>query len=495
MMPAAAWLLALFAARIAIVSSSSEAAGQAPLRFAARDADRMAAVLGELGSFAPADIWTVPRASISGLRDALERAERASEREPGSEILFYYSGHADEEGLLLGGERFTYRELRDRLARSHAQVRVAVLDACNSGNATRAKGGKPGAGPVFAVAPVRINGAAILAATGVEELAQESGDIEGSFFTHHLISGLRGAGDLDGNGLVTLAEAYAYVYSRTVAATVPSLWGPQHPSYDYRLSGTGDLVLTTLRRSRQGIVLGPAAGGTYSVLDAGREVVAEVRADAKRSTRIALPAGRYRIAYRAGGGAGLVAADVTLSAGADVVVDHSALRPVSPEYALAKGGVMAPGYGLFADYALVGRGFAAAGVSSEVGLTFRRSGPSWSVAPRIAYGETVPDEVGVPYHLRRYGAFVYALRRVVVAPIDLQVGGGAGLTRVVEYDASGNRSALAPGAAAALAAELPLGRWLTLRFSWDAGIEVVRIGGALQTRPETRAAFAVGVRR
>src|SRR4029079_16699288 len=122
----------------------------------------------------------------------------------------YYSGHADGEGLLLGSERFTYRELRDRLAQSRAQVRVAVLDACNTGSATRPKGGKPGTGPTFAVAPVRVNGADILAAAGDEELAQESSEIEGSFFTHHLISGLRGGGDLDGNGQVTLAEAYAY---------------------------------------------------------------------------------------------------------------------------------------------------------------------------------------------------------------------------------------------------------------------------------------------
>jgi hypothetical protein len=496
-MTAAIGPLALLTARIAIVASSSEADGQASLRFAARDADRMAAVLGEIGSFSPTDIWTLPRATTARLREALERAERAAEREPGSEILLYYSGHADGEGLLLGGERFTYRELRDRLAQSHAQVRVAVLDACNAGSATRPKGGKPGTGPTFAVAPVRVNGAAILAAAGAEELAQESSDIEGSFFTHHLISGLRGGGDLDGNGQVTLAEAYAYVYSRTVAATVPSLWGPQHPSYDYRLSGTGDLVLTTLGRSRQAIVLPPAPQGNYSVLDAGREVVAEVRPDAKRSVRLALPPGRYRVAYRsgAGGRADVSAADVTLSSGADIVVERAALKPISPELAMAKGGGMEPGYAVFADYALVGRGLATAGISSEVGLTVRRSGPRWTLAPRLAYGETRPDESGLGYHLRRTGASVYGFRRVAVTPIDLQVGAGMGVMRVLQYDGpSGTASAVTPSGGAALALELPIGRWLTLRFSWDLGVEAIRIDGSLRTRPQTRAALALGVR-
>src|SRR5581483_6768720 len=106
--------------------------------------------------------------------------------------LVYYSGHADADGLLLGGDRFTYRELRERLARSQAAVRVAVLDACNSGGAT-------------------------------------------------------------------LDEAYGYAYGRTVAATLPTLWGPQHPAYDVQLAGVGELQLTTLQRGHQGLAFAPAA--------------------------------------------------------------------------------------------------------------------------------------------------------------------------------------------------------------------------------------------
>jgi len=50
------------------------------------------------------------------------------------------------------------------------------------------------------------------------------------------------------------------------------------------------------------------------------------------------------------------------------------------------------------------------------------------------------------------------------------------------------------GIGAALAVEMPLGRWLILRFSWDAGVEIISIDGSLRTRPETRAAFAIGGR-
>lgn len=493
---AAVWPLALLAARIAIVSSSSDAAGQAPLRYAARDAERMAAVLGELGSFAPGDVWTVPGSSVAALREALDRAERRAAQEPGSEIFFYYSGHADPEGLLLGSERFGYRELRERLARSRAQVRVAVLDACNSGGATRPKGGHPGTGaPLPAPAPVQVNGAVILAASGAAEVAQESGAVDGSVFTHHLISGLRGAGDRDGNGVVTLGEAYAHVYARTLAATVPSLWGAQHPSYDYRLSGTGELVLTTLRRGRQGIVFAPGGDGTYSVLDAAREVVGEVRADPARPVRLALPAGRYRIALRTP--EGVAATEVSLAAGADVGVQPSMLARVNPEFALAKGGEPPPRSGLFADFALVGRGLASAGVSSEVGLGFRHGRGRWSLAPRLSYGETQP-EFGMPFHLRRLGAAAYGLRRLSQGPFDVNLGAGLALTRITQtsqYAEAYTWHATAAGAAALLTLELPLSRFLALRIWWDLGFEIVAVDDGLQVRPETRAALGLGVRR
>jgi hypothetical protein len=496
MIPAAVWPLALLAARIAIVSSSSDAAGQATLRYPARDADRVAAVLGELGSFAPGDVWTLPKTSVATLREALDRAERRAAQEPGSEIFFYYSGHADPEGLLLGGERFAYRELRERLARSRAQVRVAVLDACNSGSATSPKGGKPGTGaPLPALAPVQVNGAVILAASGADEVAQESGDIDGSVFTHHLISGLRGAGDRDGNGVVTLGEAYAHVYARTLAATVPSLWGAQHPSYDYRLSGTGDLVLTTLRRGGQGIVFSSGRDGIYSVLDAGREVVGEVRVDAARAVRLALPAGRYRVALRTPGG--VSATDISLTAGADVGVQPSMLERVNPAFALAKGGEPPPRNGAFADFALVGRGLATAGVSAEVGLGFRRTWDwtRWSIAPRLSYGETQP-EVGSPFHLQRWGAAAYGLRRLTEGTFDLNLGAGFALTHVTQGTADGDaRRAFIPGLAAVLALEIPLGRVLALRIWWDVGVELLPIDEKLRLRPETRAALGLGVRR
>ena len=61
-----------------------------------------------------------------------------------TEVVVYYSGHADEKGLLLGDDRYSYRTLRDRLDQIPADVRIAVLDACSSGAFTRIKSGRRG---------------------------------------------------------------------------------------------------------------------------------------------------------------------------------------------------------------------------------------------------------------------------------------------------------------------------------------------------------------
>lgn len=485
----------MLAARIAIVSSSNQADGQPTLRYADRDGERVGAVLTELGSVAPEDVWRLPNTTVPALRAALDRAEERAAREPASTIIVYYSGHADAEGLLLGGERFSYRELRERLARSHAQVRVAVLDACNAGGATRPKGGHQSSGPVFTpVEPMRVDGAAILAATGAEELAQESSDVEGSYFTHHLISGLRGAGDRDGNGVITLGEAYAYVYARTVAATAPSLWGPQHPSYDYRLSGTGDLALTTLSRGRQGLMFPAASEGTFTVIDGARDVVAEVRADARRSQRLALAPGRYHVTYRSAGR--VAAADVRLLPGADATVSRADLRDVGPELAFAKGGALPARDGVFLDFGLAGRAPSTSAISTELGLLYRHNGARWSLASRLSYGETTLDDLDLSYRLRRFSAAGYLLRLVRAGALDLQLGGGVAVTRALQTLSSGiELRATVPWVGGALALEIPVAGWLAARMAWDVGAELVPIDGQWRGRLAVHALLGLGVRR
>lgn len=65
------------------------------------------------------------------------------------------------------------------------------------------------------------------------ELSWEMPHLRNSVFTHYLLEGLRGKADKDRNRIVTLEEAYQYVYNRTRAETE----GAQSPQ-----KGGGDLV-------------------------------------------------------------------------------------------------------------------------------------------------------------------------------------------------------------------------------------------------------------
>src|SRR5207245_254920 len=128
--------------------------------------------------------------------------------------------------------------------------------------------------------------------------SQESDEIAGSFFTHYLASGLLGDADASGDGKVTLAEAYAYAYGRTVGSTAETRAGAQHPVYLYDLGGAGDVVLTELSPARGGLLFGAADEGLYVVLDGQRRAVAEVAKASGSSRRLALAPGNYIVKKR-----------------------------------------------------------------------------------------------------------------------------------------------------------------------------------------------------
>lgn len=493
MMPAAlifaAQLGALLAVeRVAVVASAGTADGQVALRYADRDAERLAAVLRELGGFDRVERLRAPRAGE--LREALERVERQAARDPAVQLVFYYSGHADERGLLLGGERFSFDELRGRLESSRAAVRVAFIDACYSGSLVRAKGGQRAPGYALdTVEATHVTGAAIISAGTATELAQESGELEGSYFTHHILSALRGAGDRDGNGVVTLAETYQYAYGHTVAATMPSVWGPQHPSYEYRLSGTGELPLTRLTRSGQALTFPPADGRVYLVSTSGDDVVAEVRPLSGARVRLALPGSRYRVVARQDRKAWV--AEIALAAqGGDVAIDGAAFREVAPELAFAKGGRAPPRNEVTVDLALSGLGPGVLNGTPELGLGYFRRWSSLTFGPHLSFGSTEGTISGTRFALRRETVSLFALRRVSVGISDVQLGGALGLAAIHEQiDDQPSRLGWAPSASALLALDVPFTRWLAARVLWSAGVAVLRVDGQRQASLELAASI------
>jgi len=312
--------------RIAVVVGNNAGnADKVPLHFAETDAARFAQVLDELGGVAPGDLFVLQGKSLAALSETFARVRReiaGLRGDPANRVvvLFYFSGHSDGEALELGRDRLTFSELRRNLASLGADVRVALIDSCKSGALLAAKGGKPGPGfQIRMTDELASTGEALLTSSAADEVALESREIGGSYFTHHLISGLRGAADTSGDGLVTLSEAYQYAYAHTLKATGETVIGAQHPAYDYRLSGEGELVLAELGKRTAMIEL-PGGFDRILVIELARdEVTAEVASDTH--VRIAVHAGRYAIRG---------SRDGKLFAG-QVAVASGSLRTVRPD--------------------------------------------------------------------------------------------------------------------------------------------------------------------
>jgi len=313
--------------------------GRARLRYAVTDARSFGEVLQELGGVQPQDRMMLMEGGRAELEDALARfkAMIAAAKGAGSrtEALVYYSGHSDEEGLLLQKDRFGYRELRQALETLPADVRIAILDSCASGTLARQKGGVRR--PAFlADASTAVRGRAILTSSSEDEVSQESDRIGGSFFTHNLVSGLRGAADATGDGRVTLHEAYQFAFHETLARTEKTRAGAQHPAYDIELAGTGELVMTDLRSTAAVLVLGEMLDGRLYVRDAPGRLVVELKKYAGRTTELGLQPGRYTV-MRESLGEGSQA-DLVLDQGGRIVLAESAFRPVKVELTAMRGG-------------------------------------------------------------------------------------------------------------------------------------------------------------
>ena len=70
-----------------------------------------------------------------------------------------------------------------------------------------------------------MRGHAFLTSSAADERAQESDRIAASYFTYYLVSGLRGAADINPDKRVTLQEAYQFASQETLARTERSQAG------------------------------------------------------------------------------------------------------------------------------------------------------------------------------------------------------------------------------------------------------------------------------
>jgi hypothetical protein len=284
-----------------VVGSNPGGAGQTTLQFAEDDARRVADVLGDLGGYdkqhialvlhpAPADVMT----AIAHVADSVA-ADRAAGRR--SVVFFYYSGHAKASALELGTGELPLADLREKIVALPDTLTVVVLDACQSGAFSRVKGAEPAADFSFnSRAKLDASGIAVMASSSASELSQESDLLKSSYFTHHLLVGLRGAGDANGDGRVSLDEAYQYAYHQTLLATAQTAVGEQHVSLEVDLKGQGEVALTYPARATARIELRAELTGDVVVEKLpAQAVIAEIAKAKGGAVRVAVAPGEYRV--------------------------------------------------------------------------------------------------------------------------------------------------------------------------------------------------------
>ncbi len=297
------------------------------LRYAASDAQAMGRVLETLGGVAPADAVFVSdptRAAVDAGFAAVE-ARLQADRSAGvrRELLIYYSGHSDEEGLLVGRDRYPYDDLRARVQRSPADLRLVILDSCASGAFTRHKGGikRP---PFLLDSSIDMRGHAFLTSTSADEQAQESDRIAASFFTYFLLSGLRGAADANQDRRVTLQEAFQFASQETLERTERTQGGPQHAAYEFDLTGTGDMVVTDVRGTASGLILPPELAGRITVRQGDGTLIAELHKARGSTLELGVDPGDYVISME--GAPVVLQAEVALVAGQRAPIRRSAFH-------------------------------------------------------------------------------------------------------------------------------------------------------------------------
>ena len=308
------------------------------LRYAVSDAKSLGRVFEEMGGIAPEDCFLLENPDPTTFFLEMGRLkEKITESKPEYrriEVIFYYSGHSDEDHIYLGDEKVSYKDFRDVINGMDADIRIAILDSCTSGAFARIKGGKKRL-PFLLDTAYEMKGYAFLTSCSSDEVSQESDRIKGSFFSHYLISGLRGAADMTQDGRVTLNEAYHFAFNETLAQTEKSLSGPQHPYYNIQMAGTGDVVMTDIRQGSAFLNLDKFLEGNIFIHDREDVLVVELTKLSGRKIELGLEEGKYRIVNISEGN--IYESEIVLQKGDKAQLNSDNLVKTDKEYTTPRG--------------------------------------------------------------------------------------------------------------------------------------------------------------
>ena len=507
-----AWLcLALaseaHAARVVLaIGNDVGASGEADLRYAARDAARMAALMTSLGGAHPDDVITVSNRDSAALTRALaDLTARAQRHGSDVEVVVYYSGHGDETALHLFDERFSVARLRDAVEAIPARLHVMIIDACSSQSGGRRKGLVADA--PFAVEvepPAGPRGTVVIRSSSPGESAQESDDLQGGVFTHYLLSGLRGAADTNSDDQVTLAEAYAHAYHRTLTRSAASTGPVQHASAALDLRGAGPLVVTRVAVASATLLMPAGRDVQYIVshLPSGR-VVAESWAKPQEVSRLALPAGRFLVQRRAPGRYGV--AEIVLPYGGQHTIAGGDFDPREVAQLRLRGGVdLVRRHELSAGYLAVANADAMSH-GGRLGYALRWRRFLVGLGASVRAGSHIS---GLNQAQRLFvGGDARLIWRGYVAPLEFRIGAGAAVQWIQQtlrhvqqqrldaagYDTSRQAEAVAAGPLASLGAWIPVAGRFGVHIELIGALMLFQQAGDTAVQPNVAATIALGL--
>ena len=241
------------------------------LRYADRDARMFSEFLmSPAGGAFPADrviLLTNHQATVKEVRKAIgDFLSRSLEDDL---VIIFYAGHGvadpqrpdnlyllchDSEPGNYYGTALPMWEIDVALNRTIKSRKVLVLaDACHSAGVGGVRGEK--AAEKFNEYIKKLagskEGVTKITASRADELSQERDDLGGGhgIFTYYLLDGLRGRGDANADGFVTMKEAYDYLYDRVRSETGHSQhpWASPYVSDDVPLGITDAQVLAAVK--------------------------------------------------------------------------------------------------------------------------------------------------------------------------------------------------------------------------------------------------------
>lgn len=156
----------------------------------------------------------------SATRDAILRAmqEIFYKAGPDDLVLMYFSGHGlpgtflpiDYDGLR---NQIRHEEVNMILRRSPAKLKLFIADACHSGGMFAARDGKvPLLQNYYSTLAKAQPGTALIMSSKSEETSLEAKGLRQGVFSYFLIRGLKGEGDVNYDGIVTVKELFDFVY-------------------------------------------------------------------------------------------------------------------------------------------------------------------------------------------------------------------------------------------------------------------------------------------